>query len=201
MEREEARNINDWLATIALCPNGKTPVFRLVWSSEARELRTGLVRVFLGDIFIREEVRTEEMLKYSWMPERWVLEKWWPPELTYNPELPNSKEGSHEPIYVFEDKNRKALPLNKLIVEMIIAQYMGPARSPALIKSQIEEELQKRDDYEQAYAEEVLDLSPMQSLLHSREALIVPASFPIESPNLRKKKRKWHVTNGRLSAR
>ena len=102
MENIEAQQINAWLATLERVPLRDDPMFRLVWSNDQRELRKCTQRLFLGKTFIKEVTHTERVLKYPWLKDRWVFEMWFSPEVVLHDELPETNQGSYEPLYVFE---------------------------------------------------------------------------------------------------
>lgn len=182
---DEAAKINKFLKGFGINQiDTKQPMFRLVWAPDQRELRRGEFNVYAGEIFIRTEVGVREMPKYPYIGERYVLEQWYPPVLSYSEELPNSKYGSYEPLYVFEDKNRNKLPLNIKVVEMIMYAKFNDRQSPDQRKSRLATEEDEKDQKETKYFEEVIDTSDITSLLHFKEAILCP-DIGVPSQNLR----------------
>lgn len=102
------------------------PIYRLVWSTSELELRHGTFKEFHDDVFIREVTETRWTRKYWYINDRWILERWIPPELCHTPELPNSRNGSYEPIYTFEDGNRLYLEPNIKVLDFIITMAEKP---------------------------------------------------------------------------
>lgn len=187
MENIESKIINDWLKDQAKNPDNQ-PLFRLVWSDDTYELRKGTFCLYNGDILIREQEGTDLVPKYPDIEHRWVFEQWYPPELVWHEDLPNSKDGSYEPLYVFETKKGKVLPLNLEVIKFLVNRIMRPKSSPEKIKFQILNDLLDKEELQVKFDEEYLDVSTdIQSNLHFGEAIIVPANYPVESPNLRRK--------------
>lgn len=138
----EKENIDSFLKSGPKIPLTEKPMFRLAWSDSEYELRTGTYRSFTSTgILIREETKTEYVLKYNWLKERYILEQWFPPSLSATEELPESNKGSFEPIYVFEDAEGKALPLKLQVIEFIVKKCLEPQRSSQYLKSVIDERL------------------------------------------------------------
>ncbi len=190
METIDSKLINDWLRI-----NGPKSsltaqsMFRLVWSEDAKELRKGIYRTYIGDIFIREEEKIEEVPKYNWLKNLWIVEQWYPPELVMSSELPLSNLGSYEPIYVFADKDNNSLPLNLAVVQFLVYHITGRKKSSSqLIKSTIMDEMTTKENKLDKYTEEALDVSTVtQTQLRMGEAIIVPSNYEGDSPNLKKK--------------
>ena len=153
------------------------PIFRLVWSDDMRELRRGTFNEYYGSIFLRTTTGVKEVPKYTYLAERWIIEMWLPPAISFNPEVPESVSGSYEPLYVFEDRMRNALPLNQRVVEIVVNAKLKPQRSSALIRSDVQAEHDAKDSAETRYFEEAIDTSPVQSLLRTREAIVVPSNY------------------------
>jgi len=165
--------INNYLKRWGLTPYGE-PLVRLVWSDSARELRRGEFNEYYAGIFLRTIIGVKEVLKYSWIREKWVLERWFPPEVTLNPELPTSCTGSHEPIYVFQNDKGEALPLSLRVVELICQAMFNQPPDKAQIRDGLAQEIEKRDKNELTALEDGLEMSVISNQLHSGEAIIVP---------------------------
>ena len=169
----EAKIINDWLSSGPCVPLRTDPLFRLVWSNDQRELRKGTFTDWQNGIKIREYQSTEQVYKYNYILNRWVLEQWFPPEVCLNPELPDSIHGSYEPIYVFEDKDGNSLPLVLRVVQIIVRNCLLNTRSTMLRRS---EDIARREKVEQiAYNKDMDMLSdegPLVSQLHDGSAVL-----------------------------
>src|ERR1700694_5267166 len=110
METPESIIINNYLKSLAVTPSNDS-MFRLSWSDDQFELRKGTYCLYMGEVFIKEEKRTERVHKYNWIRERWILEKWTPPDqIKEKDELPEWQKGSYECFYVFETKKGGPLP-------------------------------------------------------------------------------------------
>lgn len=187
METIESKVINDWLKDQANVPLSTKPMFRLVFSDEQFETRRGLIDHYIGRIKVSTSEEISAFPKYSWIKERWVLEQWYPPEYCYSSELPDTVNGSYEPIYVFESSKGEALPLNLLVCQLIVSRCLKPSSSPDAIRSRIKLEHEIKEAELDAYTEDSIDVSPMASLIHNHEAGLVPANYDVLSPNLRNK--------------
>ena len=176
METIESKQINDWLKGGPKVPLTEQQLFRLVWSDEQREKRWGtFVHFDMHGNKIGETQKLEECLKYSCIKERWILEQWFPPEVTINPELPESHLGSYEPVYVFEDNSGRSLPLRLDAVQFVVKCAMKPKRS----------ELQRKIDDKNAHEEKdnkifkadldlLQDEGPLVSQFHDGSAILRP---------------------------
>lgn len=196
-ESLQAEHLNKYLSTFGNCPDGKSPLFRLVWSDDQYELRKGIYNIFYGDIFVRQESGTLKVPKYSHIKERYIIELWYPPELAYTPELPESINGSYEVRYVFEDKDGNRLFLRKRVVEILMNHWLKPHESSALKQSKYKE-LKEQKNIE-SYNKDINDIgavtsSEIMSNLYFGEAVIVPNKFDVASPNLRNKENKINDT-------
>jgi hypothetical protein len=145
------------------------PIFRVVWSNDQFEVRNGTFNEFYGRIFLRTVTGARVVRKYSYIQERWILEKWFPIEPTH--ELP-SPDG-YEIIYLFEDKNGNALPVIWPALELICHVALNPMDS-IHIKQALDETQQKKDSAEVAYFEDMFDSSALQSRFHFDEAILLP---------------------------
>jgi hypothetical protein len=151
------------------------PNWKLVWSEDAMELRKGEFSEFLGSVFLRTVRDVRWVRKYSYIKDRWILERWFPPEICYTDELPNSVQGSYEPVFVYEDKNGLALPVTIKSLEHIIGAANRPRKVSAEQRElEIMNELTKAEDQEVKDFEDSIDASPIASLLHTKEGIIVP---------------------------
>jgi hypothetical protein len=175
METTDSLIINSWLGTMPAVSLRTEPMFRLVWSDDQYEIRTGVFAKFIAGIKVSEEKRTQNVLKYNWIKERWIVEQWFPPEVCMLEELPESVRGSYEPIYVFEDKDSNALPLKLEVVQFLVQQCLKPKTSAMLKKSVSLENTEERkriaakQDWEQ-----LTDEGPLVSQFHDGTAILRP---------------------------
>ena len=170
------KTINKYLKTLGNNPHGE-PRVRLIWSEDAKELRYGEFEEFCGPLYLRTFVGVKLCPKYSWIRERYVLERWFPPDVTFDIELPESTKGSFEPIYVFQDKYGKALPLNLRVVELICQAMFNQPPTRAQIREGLAADLAYKDNVETADLEDGLEISVLTNQLHQGEAIIVPKEY------------------------
>jgi hypothetical protein len=121
------------------------PIWRIVWSSDQFELKRGVHTEMSpsGILFLREWIGVKKCLKYSYLMDKWILER-----LTFgvenvpglNVELVEGKNGSYEPAWVFMDGNGNALPVNWRICELLFARL---AAGPAYASPTAREEMKK----------------------------------------------------------
>jgi hypothetical protein len=135
------------------------PILRLVFSDDQIEKRVGTFTDWYGHILIRQEYKAlRETKKYGYIKGKWILER-----LTYlNPEnkivqeeLVEARNGSYEPLYVFQDKDSNPLPVNWQVIERLLwtMENYSPTRgNEHSVDSEEAEEMAK----EIAYFEEVL---------------------------------------------
>ena len=148
--------INDYLKTVGKSPSGE-PLFRLVWSDSQHEKREGVFNEFYGSLYVRTFVGVMDVPKYPYLQHRWVLEMW--------------RDGTYELLYVFEDKDRNALPLNLRVVKLIVHHVLENKRSKAAIESAIVAEEKAKEDKEVEHYMDMIDTSPIQNALHLKEAV------------------------------
>ena len=165
-------SINTYLKQWGLNPNGK-PLVQLVRAGDQRELRRGDFNVFCGEIFIREERGVREMPKYPYLPPNvWVLERWFHPAVTFSAELPDSVNGSYEPIYVFQDAHGGQLPLSLKVVELICSAMFNRPPDKSTIRQGIAKDLEVKEKASDERIAEATEMSsPIGSLLSTGEAL------------------------------
>ena len=165
--------INNYLRRWGKNPYGQ-PLIRLVWSDYQREVRIGEFNEFHGSIYLRTVKGAKVVPKYPWIRERWVLERWAPPSLAYTPELPESRQGSYEPVYVFQDKWGNALELSLRVVELICSAMMNRPSSSEEIKQTLDEHLERKDREETHDIEEEIGAGmsdPIASSLSTGEGI------------------------------
>jgi hypothetical protein len=87
------------------------PRFKLIWSDEEYELRHGNFDIVYNGIYLRTEENVTKLVpKYSYIKERWILEKFFPPPGKLSKELPLAWKGTYEPIYVFDTNGVALIP-------------------------------------------------------------------------------------------
>ena len=174
-ETIEAENINKFLRTQEKIPLSSEPLFRLTWSEDDLEYRRIHEGKSAGTI-----VKTK---KYPFITNRWMFQQWYPPNISIHEDLPNSKTGGFETLYVFEDstKERNPLPLSQEVIEFLLFHIRRP-ESGMLVKSTINDEMAAMDTrFDNYFESEVETSSPIASLLHTKEGIVVPRSY---DPNL-----------------
>jgi len=152
------------------------PIFRVIWSDDQKEKRFGKFAEWYGKIFLREFSGLREVPKYRHIQHKWLLERWMPPVLAYTPEIPDTSQGSYEPIYVFQDVNGRPLPvLERFILEIIQCLFNPPLPGDKASKLKTEEDEARRKEEEQTL-EEITEQGRtwIGHRLHSKEAIIKP---------------------------
>jgi len=119
-------------------------LFRVVWSDDQTESRLGTFEDFYhGVVYLRTVTEVREVLKYSYLPARWILERWIPGEFlkdTHN-EVPSTYNGSYEPLYVFQDAQGNALPLYEEATHALVQsllEIVSPIERRSLDKTEKE---------------------------------------------------------------
>jgi hypothetical protein len=154
------------------------PIFRVVWSDSQIEKRFGTFVEHYGSIILGEARRMEEVPKYSYIKARWILEKlmFAMTDEVIGLDLNNR---CYEPVYTFEDKFGRPLPVEWWAVEMIVKRLLG-------VMSGDEERMTQKDcdraedaqyQKELAYTEDVIaDIQggDVATKLGSREGIVVP---------------------------
>jgi len=148
-------SINKWLKETG----GQTPsggqIFRLVHSAQQTEIRFGEFHDFsTGGILLRTFRGSREVKKYDYFTPCYVLERWIPPEMLENTnELPNWRQGSYEPFWVFLDKDDKPIDPNMEVVQFMIHFHFNPRKkTPEQIMSHHEKVRQQLIDQ---YADQI----------------------------------------------
>jgi hypothetical protein len=150
-------------------------IFRIVWSTIQLEKRFGKFNEFYGKIFLREFNGLQEVPKYFWIKDTWVLERWYPPILAFTPDIPSTSQGSYEPIFAFRNDAGGEIPIVEQEVHRIIWLSLNPLL-PGDSKSRMETEEQVK-----LRKDEELDLDIMEDAnpylvgkLHGKEAIVRP---------------------------
>lgn len=153
------------------------PIFRVVWSDSQIEKRWGTFTEMYGSIFIRETKGLVEAKKYNYIAHRWVLEKLMPAMTDEVIGLDNDRY-SYEPIYTFEDKFQRPLPVEWWACEMIVRRLLG-AMSGEHRRTQSDVDAEEDAAYakEVAYMEDVIadaQGGDVAVKLNAREGIVVP---------------------------
>lgn len=133
------------------------PFWRVVWAPEQLEYRHGTFRDFReldGFKYFVDVTETRQVKRYNYIGDRWVLERWLPPDLAYNPEVPASQFGDFFPIFVFEDAKGEPLPVTETVVRHLV-RIAEKSQSEAHTEKQITDEEKERE------RKEIFDLALM----------------------------------------
>ena len=150
------------------------PWFRVVWSNDQLEKRRGTFNTFTEcGIFVRTVTEVREVPKYPYIADRWILETLVPPSQINLIDLPEARQGSYEPIYVFEDSKGNALPLNVRVVELV-ADHVRMPKDHSGIRQRIESEFAHKDEDEINFHMDAAEVSTICNQLHQGEAIIRP---------------------------
>ena len=151
------------------------PRFRISWSTTSSEVRYGTYSIYyMEHIFLRDETGYVACAKYPNNPDRWVLEM-----LVYAPiaEVPESRNGHYEPLYVFQDKKGEYLPPLHQVAEIIIWALKNPEKN---LVERLEREDKRKFAQEVAYFEDILEDttgSVLVTALRDKEAIVVPSNY------------------------
>src|SRR6266404_6360244 len=174
-ETVESKLINDYLLTFGVNLFGQAK-FRLAFTEDLTELRTGEYNEYHGNLFLRRKVGTLRVPKYNYLRERWIIEKWFPPEMTINPELPESRQGDYSIIYAF-DCEGVALPLNKRVVEIIMQAQMNVEKSKLRQLTDSRNRIEEKDKQIEKLDDEIIgEDTPLITQLHLGEAVFIDSS-------------------------
>lgn len=114
------QEVNGWLKTTYGCNDAGNQLYRVVFSDSQTEKRFGVFQEHVGKLFLREYRGLKEVPKYPWIKHRWVFERWMPPALVYDPEIPGTADGSYEPMQIFEHTDGHEVPVTREICAAII---------------------------------------------------------------------------------
>lgn len=151
------------------------PVYRLVWSDAQFEMRRGTFNEFSGSLFLRAVTGVKEVPKYPFVKSRWILEKFFPPEVAFTEDLPNSRQGLYEPLFVFQTKNFEPLPVTLRVLELLVnfdRNYSQPSNFAKACQDRTFAELAEAKEFE--YLLDAIDTTALQSQLHMKEAIVKP---------------------------
>lgn len=153
------------------------PIYRVVFSDTQVEKRFGTFTESYGSIFLREVKGLQEVKKYNYIQQRWVLEKlmFAMTDEVIGLDLNNR---CYEPIYVFQDKFGRALPVVWWACEMVVKRMLGVAGGDVYKETEADQELKESAAYEKerAYMEDVIaDIQggDVAVKLGAREAIVV----------------------------
>jgi len=149
-------HINEMLSGRGRTLDGR-PLFRIVWSSDQFELRSGIFVDRHGPIIIREVKAVREVHKYNYALDHWVLEK-----MVYLPsnnriiadEIIGVMAGTYEPLVIFWDANFNAIPVNWPLIEKIfwnLENVRAEHKTASMIEREEREEIEReiKDNEEQ----------------------------------------------------
>ena len=164
---ESVRLINQKLVERYGKADDGRPVFRLVWSDSQHETRIEDMR---NGIYLPYKIAMD-LPKYSYLSERWVLEK-----LVYHPcpEIPESFNGHYEPVYVFQDRNGNYLSPYFWACEAAIDSVNTPKEKESENAMRTREEKENEKKVEKNL-QIIQNESPyLATMLHNKEAIVVP---------------------------
>lgn len=144
------------------------PIYRLVWSDLELEARLGTYNDYSGNLFLRQVTEVRKVKKYSYVPSRWILEKWFVQPPTR--ELPDPN--GYEPFYVFENGKGEFLPPNLKVVQFILE-----VSNTEIYVSRDQRALEMRNIFDDKSAKELeqiedsLECSPITNALHMKEGV------------------------------
>lgn len=122
------------------------PKFRVVNTHNLTEKRFGTFNEHTeGGIFLREVKGIQEVPKYPFIRDRWILEHL----VTYNDKSVISKECDvkfgYECLYVFQDKDGNQLPLNKNAADVVVYFFLNRHNHKRAAHEILAEEEKKED--------------------------------------------------------
>lgn len=160
--------IDNWLSKQERTLQGE-PIYRLVFSDTQTEIRVGVFNDYTGNILLRRTAEARETKKYPFINSRYVLEKWFPPEYIFTPEVPMTVNGSYEPFFVFEDSKGNYLEPTLKVVEFIVGATRNPGKKITPGDRAAQYALSEEREV-QAFMD-LLECSPVTNALHMKEAV------------------------------
>lgn len=160
------------------------PIWRLVWAPNQLEKRIGDFSDFYGSIFLRRRRELRTVPKYWYIGPRWVLERltFLPASASIHRELVSQsveldifapvKNGTYEPIYVFQDSENNPLPVTEFALDAIMHSLEFGARVK-LTDSSLLEEYHKEIDQDARYFEEQIQDSGRSPLFAFENSVFV----------------------------
>lgn len=168
--------INDKLTEIFGTNLYGKPIYKISFSDNEREYRTGIFNEFYGSIFIRTLTGTQFRKKYPWIKSKFIIEKWIAPDKIYSKEIPDSINGSYEVIYVFEDMERNYLePIER--VSIIVCHANQNPMNFWELKEFLDEYQNKSEKLEYDLVYYGMDTTPTSLALATGEGIIVPGDI------------------------
>ena len=148
--------------------------FRLVWSGGLLEQRHGTFTRYAGNVYLGEHTGRELCKKYSYIKDRFILERY-APEANSNPEIDSD---GYEPLYVFQADNGDYLVPRLDVCQIYINAYLAIKNGEVQKKNakMIETEDSEQFDKDVKEIEEALMAncsSPLMSQFHDGEAIII----------------------------
>jgi hypothetical protein len=171
----EVHRINDLLMhRYGRSLDGK-PNFRIIWSDDLTENRYGTVqKITKAGIYLGEETGLHELPKYSYIKERYILEKlMW----SDNPEL--YEKFSYEPIWVFQDKDSNFLfPIWKAVEKLVHTLLYAEKTKETFTEEDEQREIEK----DQKICRDIVDdeCSFLHMQMKHGEAIIVPSNIDVK---------------------
>jgi hypothetical protein len=172
LETEDSRIINNWLSKFKI-PLRSEPLFKLSWSEDLYELRNSEWPIYSGPIIVGHYSGVKLAKKYNFIKDRWLIEQWMPPEIVFDVDLPESKNGDYACIYVFESAAGQSLPLKLKVAQIVINHALMPKESytTRLLKHMNDLE-EKENRAAKADLEILNDESYLVSQFHSGSAIL-----------------------------
>lgn len=164
-------------------PDGR-PIFRITWSEGQLEKRWGIFNDYYPgtNIFLREFKGVREVKKYSWIKERWILEKLiiLPRKQFELPSIIGGENGTYEPIWVFWYKDGSYQKPTWNTVEFLVHGLLY-GKAPSIPNQGSMDDIEKAEKLAEIREfEEMLDIrTPLQSALHDGDAISVPSNYSI----------------------
>lgn len=181
-------DINKWLKEKYGMFDQTNQNFRVVWSEDLYEKRDGHWDEYSPEgLFIRSSDGVKEVPKYSYIHEKFILERIIPNEKFNRTDMVDKY--SYEPIWTFRDKNNNALipqiavcyyvieTLLENIAKKVGVKYKNPFNDPK-IAPEVKREKQK-EMYELLYGEE----TPVTDALAFGRGVTVPELPAKENEN------------------
>jgi hypothetical protein len=156
------------------------PLWRIVWSDDEREKRKGTFNYYdASGNFLKAEVGVQEVPKYNYIKEKFILERIVPvPEMNRNELLTPL---SYEPVFVFERGNGEFLPprwdVTRIVIETIMKKSAEAVGSTYKEPTQEEELEQRAARLEQIQEELFGNETDTSDLLHAHEGIVVPRNY------------------------
>lgn len=144
--------------------------FRIVWSEDIFETRVGYFNEFSGGgIYLRSYYGAKRSRKYNYIKDRWILEMW----KQYKPLKECPEPDFYEPIFVFENSKGESLPPIWAACEYACQSVLNPPRDKVQREQDMEDFFNKRNEDEKKYFYDMFDITPISSLLHTKEAISI----------------------------